>query len=256
MSTTAIEQPVYEPTVMVKCPECGDKLHPMSNFCPRCFVPIYHDPELSEDIREIGTPAALECFIVGGGSTVAPIFAQPDINSRRLFIMTDKDLVRIDSESDYFYEIRTGSGIKGFVLKHMGMKVKVSVDEVKADQAWGYYRVNEFLLGWKSSSLSYHIKDAPIKLAPHFKALDLARIKADVALPIVGETYGWFEVQLPSYFRGWVPEAYGYRMLRSDSLPEVVKPLGAAEILAGIAGVAGVITLAGIGAVISELSKD
>ena len=256
MPTAALEKPVYEATAMVKCPECGDQLHPMSNFCPRCFVPICLDPDQSEDIREISMPGAVECFIVGGNATVAPVFVQPDVKSRRLFIMTGKDLVRIETETDYFYEIGTASGVRGFVLKDMGLKVRVGKAEVEADQAWGYYRVNEYLLGWKSPPLPYRIKDAPIKTAPSFKAIDLARIKSDVALPIVGETYGWFEVQLPSYFRGWVPEAYGYRMLRSDSLPEVSKPLGAAEILVGIAGIAGVITLAGVGATISALSDD
>jgi hypothetical protein len=256
MSVNTLEKPVYQATTVIRCPECGDQLHPMSNFCPRCFVQVFPDPALSEDFREIEKPAAVDCFIVTGNGPAAPIFAQPDINSRRLFIMTGKDLVRIDREEGFFYAITTQSGIEGYVLRDMGVKVRVGIEEVKPEQAWGYYRVNEYLLGWKNSSLPYRIKDAPIKLIPNFKAIDLARIKSDVALPIVGETYGWFEVQLPSWFRGWVPEAFGYRMLRSDSLPEVPKPLSAAEVLAGIAGIAGVITLAGVGAAVSALADD
>jgi len=239
------------------CPECGDTLHPMANFCPRCFVPIFPDPNLSETVREISEPGSADCFILHTNTAVVPIFSQPNIHSRRLFVMTGNDVVLIVGDQDKFYKVATFGGIEGYVPKSLGIKVKVGLGEVDESTAWGFFRVNEYLIGWKGGSrVPYKIQDAPIKLEPFMQAHDLARIKSDVVLPVVGETYGWFEVQLPSSFRGWVPEAYGYRMLRNGSLPEVTKPLTAGEILAGIVGVAAVVTLAGIGAAVSSIASD
>lgn len=245
-------QDIINPT----CPECGDALHPMSNFCPRCMVPVFPDPNASESVREIQEPQAVDCFILSNNNQFIPILAAPRLDSRRLVIMTGKDVVLIHEEMDYFYRVLSLGGIEGYILKDKGLRVRVGLAEVKDGQPWGYFRVNEFLIGWKFSTLPYKIQDAPIKTEPNFKSPTLARIKSDIVLPVVGETYGWFEVQLPSFFRGWVPEAYGYRMLRSDSLPEVSKPWTAADILAGVVGIAGVVTLVGVGAAISAIADS
>jgi len=220
------------------------------------MVPIFPDPKATEEIREIAVPDSIDCYILTPNTRFSIVLAAPEINSRRLFLMTNKDVVPIlDTEGDY-YRIRTIGGVEGFVLREHGMKVKVGRDEVKEQYAWGFFRVNEFLIGWKSSKLPFKLQDAPIKTGPYFRAPELARIKSDIILPVVGETYGWYEVQLPSYFRGWIPEAYGYRMLSSNSLPDVSRPLSAADIIAGIAGVVGVVTLVGVGAAVSAISDD
>lgn len=240
------------------CPECGDNLHPMSNYCPRCLVPIYPDPNASEVLIEITEPAGVDCFILLNNNLIVPICVNPNINSRRLFVMTGKDVVAIVDESyPGYYKVRTQCGIEGYVPSVYGLKVKVGLAEVKPEQARGYFRVNEFLIGWKGGgAVPYQVKDAPIKVEPNFKAAELARVKSDVVLPVVGETYGWFEVQLPSYFRGWIPEAYGYRMLRSDSLPELTRPLTGAEILGLVVGGVTVLSLVGVGAAISAVASD
>jgi hypothetical protein len=240
------------------CPECGDMLHTMANFCPRCMIPIFHDPNASEELFEISDPDSVDCYILLFNNSVVPICASPDLNSRRLFVMTGKDVVAIVDESQpLFYRIRTQAGVEGYVPKEYGLKVKVGCAEVKPDQARGYFRVNEYLIGWKGGgAVPYQIKDAPIKTEPLFKAKELARVKSDIVLPVVGEMYGWFEVQLPSYFRGWIPEAYGYRMLRPDSLPELTKPLSGAEIAALIIGGVAAVTVVGVGAAISAAAKD
>lgn len=239
------------------CPECGDNvLHPMANFCPRCFVPIFPDPKASEEIKEITQPGAVDCFILANNSSVVPILSQPDLKSRRLFVMTGNDVVAILKEEQAFYQVTTQGGTDGYVLKEWGIKVKVGLDEVRPNQALGYFRVNEHLLGWKAPKLSYQITSAPIRLEPYLASRELAQIQSDLVLPVVGETYGWFEIQLPSFFRGWIPEAYGYRMLRHNSLPGLSRPLSTGEIIAGIAGVAAVVTLVGVGGAVAAIGSS
>ncbi len=97
------------------CPECGDLLHPMANFCPRCLVPIFPDPDATEEIREIAEPEGAFCFILMNNSVVTPLLARPNPNSRRLFIMTGKDVVLIRGEVGEFYKVRAPGGVEGYV---------------------------------------------------------------------------------------------------------------------------------------------
>jgi hypothetical protein len=237
----------------VTCPECGDDFPLRFNFCPRCMVPIHFDPDQSEAIYEIDDPPSVDCYILRPDSPIVYVLAQPDITGRRLFLMSGNDLLRIRDEEGEFFRVYTPEDRYGFVLKSYGLRVKVATADVEEPEALGYFRVNEQLIGWKKPTLPFQIKNAPIMVEPSFDSEEIAQIKSNVVLPVVGETFGWFMVQLPSFFRGWVPEAYGYRMLRPTSFSAVTEPLSAADVLAGIAGMVGVITLVGIGAALESL---
>lgn len=236
----------------VKCPECDDQVHPHLNYCPRCLVALYPDENEIEIIREIDTPPGVDCYIrKAKDGSIIYVYSKPTETSKKLFLMTTNDLLVIKGEEDRFYRVRLPNGDDGYVDKEMGIRVKIGTAEIEPAQAWGYYRVSEHLIGWKTTKPPFLLPHVCVWTEPHSGASVIAEIKSDIILPIVGETYGWLEVQLPSFFRGWVPEAYGYRMLRSNSLPELTRPLTSSEILGQIVGIAGVVTLLGVGAAVS-----
>lgn len=235
------------------CPECGDEIHLRFNSCPRCLIFLRSDPDYSEAVAEIDRPPSVECFAVIPKTALKYVLAEPDPGSRRLFVMSEKDVLPIRNELEDFYEVATPARRDGFVSKRNGFTVRVATRSLEDGEAQGFFRANEHLIGWKKPHPPFVLREElPIRAEPNFKSQELGRIKADVVLPVVGETYGWFMVQLPSGIRGWIPEAYGFRMLQADSLPGATAPTSGEDIVIGIAGLLGAMTLAGIGALLED----
>lgn len=234
------------------CPECGDEIQLRFNSCPRCLIFLRSDPDYSEAVTEIDRPPSVECLAVKPETVLKYVLAEPDSESRRLFVMSEKDVLPVRDELEDFYEVATPARRGGFVSKRNGFTVRVATRSLEEGEAQGFFRIHEHLIGWKKPHPPFVLREPPIRAEPHFKSQELGRIKADVVLPVVGETYGWFMVQLPSGIRGWIPEAYGFRTLRADSLPGATAPTSGEDIVIGIAGLVGAITLAGIGVLLED----
>jgi len=242
------------------CPHCGKLAGLRLNLCPYCGAGLrkHEEKEESRYPLRITKPTSYPCFVLHVEEGY--VLESPDPEARRLFVVSQKDRLPILDEVGDFYKVALPRGGEGFINRKCGRLLEFAFEEVT--EPLGYYCVDENVVGWAPGSKPI-VKEVMVRAAPDDAAEPVAIVTPEARVPIVEERNGWFKVQLPGGLRGWVPERYGFRTLRPDSLPVVPKPPEreplAVSLLKGAAAVAaGVILLvgAGIAAAAEQAEKD
>jgi hypothetical protein len=247
LETLRSRQLPYIPNI---CPNCRAALGDIhGNFCPFCGSKargVTEDTAAGEPHRRVDDPVEWPCYLLDPGRFEHTyVLEHPDSEARRLFVVGSDDVLPILEEPDEtYYKVAAPGGHEGFVDRRTGRRLDFGIGDV--ENPLGYYAVDPRLLGWEGKKAI--VDSVLVTTEPREDAEAIGAVNPQARLPIVEEREGWFKVQLPTGLRGWVPERYGFRLIRPDSLPipeepPEVEPL-AFKVLGGVAK--GVVKAAGV----------
>lgn len=237
------------------CLNCGKPVDSTAELCEYCGVGLFRLPTSAKSarpaIRRVGSPGYM-CFVLGTQHSSSRVFEKPDRGSRVLFTLGQGEPVPIVSEQGEWLEFLLPGEMTGFVPKVAGRKLEIAGNE-KAPNPLGYYRVNTEVDSPAATEVDFwgrpkKIKEVNIYTLPDESAEVIVALQAWQCVPIVEEREGWFKVQLDDGVRGFVPEKFGLRTLRKESLPLPKAPDDepGSSVLGGIATFVGLMTLGAI----------
>ena len=188
--------------VVEKCPDCGAVLHPSLNHCTNCKK-AYRPSRLKG--AENYPKAEIEvivCFAAKQDETL--VFADPDNNSERLYLMGPEEVLPLENEVGDYYCLHLPGNELGYVINDSGIIVEVRVGELNS---LGSVRQN------------YRKEKAEIlSMQPNGSNAVVGVLQENERYPVIEEREDVYKILLPNQMLGWIHKAYVIRTLSSGSV--------------------------------------
>jgi ribosomal protein L40E len=223
----AVDIPGVQKTV---CIDCGVEQPLYTNYCSNCHKILREIPHRSDDeYNKVSEHSSVMCFCTKISKNL--VFANPDTNAERLYIISMEDYLPVLDDESNFYSVLLPGKEKGYVLKSTGMVIEMGVEEVKTP--FGYVRSDT--------------KPNVISIQPNGETETIYTIIETDRLPIVAQRRELFMVQLQNGFRGWVHKSLVIRTISPTSIPiETANTSGLAQLALGLAAIVGLGIIGGL----------